>query len=888
MFQTNRYPRCLQLVDKAIALKPDYPEAYSNRGLVLQELRRLDEALASYDKAIALKPDYPEAYSNRGLVLQELRRLDEALASYDKAIALKPDYPEAYSNRGNVLQELRRLDEALASHDRAIALKPDYAQAYSNRGLVLQELRRLDEALASYDKAIALKPDYPEAYSNRGNVLQELRRLDEALASHDRAIALKPDYAQAYSNRGLVLQELRRLDEALASYDKAIALKPDYPEAYSNRGNVLQELRRLDEALASHDRAIALKPDYAQAYSNRGLVLQELRRLDEALASYDKAIALKPDYPEAYSNRGNVLQELRRLDEALASHDRAIALKPDYAQAYSNRGNVLQDLRRLDEALASHDKAIALKPDYAQAYSNRGNVLQELRRLGEALASHDRAIALKPDYAQAYSNRGLVLQELRRLDAALASYDKAIALKPDYAEAYKNKSVCLLLGGRFEQGWSLYEWRKKNPEYVKLFAAHSYSQPLWFGEERIAENTLFVYWEQGLGDTIQFCRFAKLAEHLGANIVISAQNCLHGLLKTLSPSIKLIKENEVALNFDYHCPLMSLSLAFNTTLENIPADIPYLCAEPERTENWKQKLGNDGFKIGIAWQGSKGRIDTGRSFALTEFYGISQVPNVRLISLQKHEGVEQLSKLPEGMKIESLGEDYDAGADAFLDAAAVMENLDLIISSDTAIAHLAGALGRPVWVALKHVPDWRWMLDRSDSPWYPTMRLFRQRTRGDWEGVFSDIANELVALICSKQEITSLEALKKPTPRAPISWGELIDKITILEIKSVKLLNETALANVRKELSLLAEIAGMQVRGSEVLNLKKKLRAVNEELWEIEDRIREKELADEFDQNFIALARSVYKRNDERTGIKRQINALLASEIIEEKSYKNY
>jgi ADP-heptose:LPS heptosyltransferase len=218
-------------------------------------------------------------------------------------------------------------------------------------------------------------------------------------------------------------------------------------------------------------------------------------------------------------------------------------------------------------------------------------------------------------------------------------------------------------------------------------------------------------------------------------------------MRTLSPSIKLLKEDESPLQFDYHCPLMSLPMALETAIGSIPRDTPYLCAETDRVERWKQRLGHDGFKIGVAWQGSKAKIDIGRSFALAEFFSVSQIPNVRLVCLQKNEGIEQLSALPAGMIIESLGEEFDAGADAFLDAAAVMENLDLIITSDTAIAHLAGALGRPVWVALKHVPDWRWLLDRRDSPWYPTMRLFRQRTPDDWKSVFSDIANELTMVV---------------------------------------------------------------------------------------------------------------------------------------------
>ena len=265
--------------------------------------------------------------------------------------------------------------------------------------------------------------------------------------------------------------------------------------------------------------------------------------------------------------------DLKRPAEALASYDKAIALKPDYAEAHNNRGNALKDLKRPAEALASYDKAIALKPDYAEAHNNRGNALKDLKRPAEALASYDRAIALKPDYAEAYNNRGNALKDLKRPAEALASYDKAIALKPDYAEAYWNQSLCLLLMGHFEQGWRQYEWRKKLNEPMGV---RSYPQPVWLGEENIAGKTLFIYWEQGFGDTIQFCRYAKLVEARGAKVIMSVQQPLCGLLKQISPTIQILKPNEEPTDFDYHCPLLSLPLALGTTLETIPAEQQYL------------------------------------------------------------------------------------------------------------------------------------------------------------------------------------------------------------------------------------------------------------------------------------------------------------------------
>ena len=324
-------------------------------------------SLASCDTAIALAPDLAPAHANRGGVLLELRRFDEALASCDKAIALAPDLAQAHANRGGALVELKRFDEALASCDKAIALKPDLAQAHTNRGGVLLELKRFDEALASCDTAIALAPDFAQAHANRGGALVQLKRFDEALVSCDKAIALAPDFAQAHTNRGGALVELKRFDEALASCDKVIALKPDFAQAHANRGGVLLELRRFDEALVSYDKAIALAPDFAQAHTNRGGALVELKRFDEALASCDKVIALKPDFAQAHANRGWVLVELRRFDEALVSCDKAIALAPDYLLAWLNSGQVYFALNRKDKAVSCLEKAIELDPSDSRA-----------------------------------------------------------------------------------------------------------------------------------------------------------------------------------------------------------------------------------------------------------------------------------------------------------------------------------------------------------------------------------------------------------------------------------------------------------------------------------------------------------------------------------------
>ena len=439
--------------------QPSHFDALHLLGVIAFQTRHTERAVELIGKAIALKPDYVEAHNNCGVALRDLKRPEDALASFDRAIALKPDYIDALNNRGNALLDLKRPAEALASFDRAIGLKPDYAEVHNNRGNALLDLKRPEEALASFDRAIALKRDYVDAHNNRGNALLDLKRPAEALASFDRAIALNPDYAEVHNNRGNALLGLKCPEDALASVDRAIALKQDYVDAHNNRGNALLDLKQPEEALASFDRAIALKPDYAEAHNNRGNALLDLKRPGDALASYDKAIALKRDYAEAHNNYGNALLDLKRPEDALASYDRAIALKPDYAEAYFNRGNALLDLKRPEDALATYNKGITLKPDHAEAYFKCGNALQDLMRPAYALSYYEKAIALKPDHARAYSRQGWVLAVLSRYDEAIAAYDKAFALDPG-AE-----------GERLNAKLQICDWSNIDSEFAHLIAA---------------------------------------------------------------------------------------------------------------------------------------------------------------------------------------------------------------------------------------------------------------------------------------------------------------------------------------------------------------------------------------------------------------------------------
>lgn len=608
---------------------------------------------------------------------------------------------------------------------------------------------RLPDAERACQRILTAVPRHFGATYFLGIIALQRGQLETADAHLQLALEINPNVVSAHRDRGVALGQLGRSDEALACFDKAIALKPDYAEVFGHRGNVLQQLGRFEEAVANYDKAIAGRRDFAAAHYNRGLALSHLERFEEALKSFDNAIALKPDYAAAYIRRGTVLQELKRNEDALASFERAIELRPDDPEALFNRGIVFQDLARPAEAIASYDRAIALKPDFAEAFNNRGNALKDLQRFEEALISFDRAIAASADFPEAFYNRGVALFELKRPDEALASYERAIVLKPDYAEALFSRGLCKLAMGLAE-GWNDFEHRWQVKNYPAIPAATDAA--LWTGED-LRVRSILVCAEQGLGDIILFSRYLLQLAETGANVAFLVPDNLRGILSGLPGGIRLLSSVGRDDRFDFRCALMSLPYRLAANLTDIPLPIPYLAVDPQRSLSWGQRLGPQGFKVGIAWQGALwhgGAAIVGRSIPLPEFRPLSQIPGVRLISLQKNHGVEQLAALPAGMNVETLGENFDAGPDAFADTAAVMQHLDLIVTCDTSIAHLAGALGRPAWIALKHVPEWRWMLDGSASPWYPSVRLFRQPARGDWSAVFRDIASQLRAVLARR------------------------------------------------------------------------------------------------------------------------------------------
>ncbi len=654
-------------------------------------------------------------------------------------------YHQLYLQQGQSLQMQGRQGDAARVYRQVLAEDPQNAAALSLLGLLLLQGGEVEPGLALVRQSFQILSD-PGMAAQLGNMLEQLGRKQEALDAYDRLVALAPDHVNGYAFRSRVLESLARRHEALRDIDAALALKHD-PVLLLNRGDILLKLQRPADALAAFDQAIAASGGrpHPLAWFNRGVALTALYQPQEALASYDEALRREPAYGDALINRGRVLDDLGRRHEALADFDRALALNPASPVARANRLALLARMGRREEALAALDAAIAAAPDSATAWNDRGSVLTNIGELEPALADFDRAIALQPDFARARTNRAITLQAMGALEESLAELDRVIALDPASA-APLDKSLVLMLLGRFTEGLKLNETGVR-PLSPGLDPAKAWKGPA----QDVAGRTVLVCAGGGFGDFIMFGRYLIPLADLGANIVLAVPRLMARLLGTMPVPVTFIPEYTSPEKLDFHVSLLSLPLLFGTIVETIPAPVPYLKAEPDRVAQWRARLGDHGFRIAIAWQGrTSGVNDARRSFPLAALAPLAAIPGVRLIALQKGEGSEQLDSLPAGMNVERLGEDFDAGPDAFIDSAAVMEACDLVITMDTAIVHLAGALGRPTWTALKSVPEWRWLMERRDTPWYPGMTLYRQPRFGDWDSVFAAMARDLEARLAGR------------------------------------------------------------------------------------------------------------------------------------------
>jgi tetratricopeptide (TPR) repeat protein len=488
------------------------------------------------------------------------------------------------------------------------------------------------------------------------------------------------------------------------------------------------------EALKLIGKALKVEPRATMAHSLAGTILNMLGRREEALACYDRALALEPDLVMALNDRGNTLRLLGRPQEALTCFERALALHPAAPQFHNNRGTTLVDLRRFEEAVACFDRAIALQPGAPDALNNRGAALLKLDRPEKALADLERAIAIKPDYSEAFNNRGTALQDLKRHREALAAHARALSLRPDNLEARFNLATAHLALGEFDEGWSAYEARWAKADLAPL--RRNFRSPLWIDGHPIAGKTMLLHAEQGYGDAIQFVRYAPLVAQRGAKVLLETPRALQALFGSVAGVTQVIARGDRLPPFDLHCPLLSLPHAFRTALDSIPHNVPYLHAGADRLARWRDRLPPLGRpRIGIAWQGRA--YPRNRSVPFAALAPLLALPGIEFISLQQELSDEDTHAVAQTGNLRHFG----AEIKDFADTAAILADLDAVVSIDSAVAHLAGALGKQLWLMLIFAADFRWLIGREESPWYPTARLIRQSRIGEWSDVVANITD---------------------------------------------------------------------------------------------------------------------------------------------------
>ncbi|MBF8272866.1 MAG: TPR REGION protein [Magnetococcales bacterium] len=663
---------------------------------------RLDEAGHYCLDVLGTDQNQHEALHLLGLIAHQRGRHDEGAFLIRRSIDVGGDIPEAHNNLGNALKAMGQTNEAVASYAKALLLRPDYANAHNNMGAALQGLGRHREALDHFRQALARLGPVPEIFNNMGNAFQELGQLDEAVDHYRQALRLRPQFAEALNNLGRALLGQDKVDEGLEQLAMAVQLRPDYVDALVNLGRGLSDSGQKDEAARIFRQALDIDPNHIVACHSLGAVFQELGRLDESVPSYYRALELDPNHHEARTNLGVALLDQKKVEDAVAMFESALAIAPDYVLAWNNLGVARQNQNRMEESAACYLRALTLKPDYYEALNNLG---------------------------VAYYKQGNLLEAI---EIFMQVEEKA----PDYPDAYYNEGMARLSIGHFERGWLYCEWRLK----MKAYRIEGHAEPLQ--DRAMAKGRrVLLHCEQGMGDSIQFIRYAIMVKELGATVVVFCPKALEKLFFSVKGIDYLSADADLVGHCDHRLPILSLPFFFATDLHNMPAEVPYIAVDPDRVVTMRERLqGVRGLKVGLVWRGNPGHSnDSNRSMDPAFMSGLLDVAGCRFINLQL--GLDDRER--EVFCGWSNWLDFSGELSDFADTAALVSLLDLVITVDTAVAHLTGALGRPVWVLLPRVADWRWLQDREDSPWYPTMRLFRQPDFAAWETVMAEVRAKL-------------------------------------------------------------------------------------------------------------------------------------------------
>ena len=653
---------------------------------------------------------------------------------YDDILEINPNHSDALQLSAMILSDSGAAEAASARYDHAINLAPNSAFIHNNRGVNLKRMKRFEEAILSFERALVLKPDYVQAQVNRGDTLRGMGRLDDARLSYEAALSDSPTDKTILRKLARVIRDLGFSEEALRLLQTQALQELDSADELMQLSELLQDTENYEAALEALSRILRREPNNAMCHFKSGILRHLLNRPFEALDSFHTAISLKPDWTEAYNNISVVLCSIERADEAIAVLNAALSIGEGSSEIYFNRGKALQQAKRYEDAIESYSLAISLDNKNAELHNNKGTALHRLNQFEEAICDYEKALELAPNYVKSWNNKGLALQDLFKFDDALINFNRATDIDPEYAEAYWNQALLHLLRGDYVEGWKLYEWRLRMEDAAKKFP--SFDKPSWRGTEDISDKRLLIAVEQGLGDFIQFCRYVPLLLGRTSEVILEVPKILAPLIETLHPDITLAIKGETLPEFDVYCPLMSLPFVFGTTLESIPSNERYLQSDPKKVALWRERLGASARpRVGLVWSGSPtSKNDHNRSIALSDLVPVLGA-DYEWHSLQKEYRDADFEVLQQAQHIHQHQDDLHD----FSDTAALMENLDFVITVDTSVAHLAGALGKEVWVLLPKVPDFRWLLDREDSPWYASAKLIRQDDQGEWGSVLATL-----------------------------------------------------------------------------------------------------------------------------------------------------
>jgi tetratricopeptide (TPR) repeat protein len=621
------------------------------------------------------------------------------------------------------------LQEAEALYGQVLAGDPDDADVLQLLGVLNSQLGRSEKALELLHRALAINAQAPDCHFNLGRVLRDMNRHEEAIAAFRQAIALKPDYYEAYHLLGLSLRAMNRLDEAAEIFRKVLTLKPDFVDAWNSLGIVLRSGGKPDEAIVAYQSALALRPDVAEIHKNLAGAYQDEGDLQQAIRCLSKVIELQPSNCEALQFLGIAQRAAGDFEQAADAFEQLVTLRPDDIEAINNLGDARKSQGKLDEALAAFGRTVELRPDYFIGHHNVGTVLLLMQQPEKAAVSLRKAISLCPEFSFAQYNLAMALQECGDFSEAEKAYTKTLALDPTMVGPPFNYATLLQTMGRAEAAWEMF---RKALAGANVLARH-YPQKHWDGLDPTGK-TILIHTDGRFGDTIFLARFVQLIRPRGAKIVLQCQAQLLSLLASLSPH-QILPVGQTPPFFDSYILFGEIPLLLSIGVDDVPSAVPYISAPRDRIEAWATRIPFDKrLKVGLVWAGSDRGV---RSHSLELFSPLASIPNVQFFSLQK--GKESLQQPPAGMQLIDLTDDIRD----FADTAALIHHLDLVISVDTSVVHVAGAIGKPVWVLIPKRNDYRWLLDREDSPWYPTMRLFRQTRDGDWKTPMQNIAEAL-------------------------------------------------------------------------------------------------------------------------------------------------